>query len=85
MLYQPGTALPIRVHGAYVDDDEVHRVVAELSKNKAPTDQINLEKVTQSLASTSAGGNNDQDEMYQKALDVVVSSKKRRYRMCKGD
>lgn len=76
MLYQPpGTALPIRVHGAYVDDDEVHRVVAELSKNKAPTDQINLEKVTQSLANT-ASGNNDQDEMYQKALDVVVSSKK---------
>ena len=28
MLYLPaGTALPVRVHGAFVDDDEVHRVV----------------------------------------------------------
>jgi S-DNA-T family DNA segregation ATPase FtsK/SpoIIIE len=29
MLYMPpGTGLPVRVHGAYVADDEVHRVVA---------------------------------------------------------
>jgi S-DNA-T family DNA segregation ATPase FtsK/SpoIIIE len=31
MLYlPPGTGLPIRVHGAFVSDDEVHRVVADL-------------------------------------------------------
>jgi DNA segregation ATPase FtsK/SpoIIIE-like protein len=28
MLYMPGgTPIPVRVHGAFVDDDEVHRVV----------------------------------------------------------
>jgi S-DNA-T family DNA segregation ATPase FtsK/SpoIIIE len=31
MLYMPpGTGLPVRVHGAFVSDDEVHRVVKHL-------------------------------------------------------
>src|SRR6185312_2038684 len=33
MLYlPPGTGLPVRVHGAYVADEEVHRVVAHLKR-----------------------------------------------------
>ena len=37
MLYlPPGTGLPVRVHGAFVDDDEVHRVVDEWKKRGAP-------------------------------------------------
>ncbi len=77
MLYlPPGTALPTRVHGAYVDDDEVHRVVAELSKNKPPTDLIQLDKLAQSQGSNAASPQDEQDEMYQKAVEVVMESKK---------
>jgi len=37
MLYlAPGTGLPVRVHGAFVSDDEVHRVVEHLKKTGAP-------------------------------------------------
>lgn len=37
MLYlPPGTAVPVRVHGAFVDDHEVHAVVAELKKLGPP-------------------------------------------------
>ncbi len=37
MLYlAPGTGLPMRVHGAYVGDDEVHRVVDHLKKVGKP-------------------------------------------------
>src|SRR3546814_6542394 len=33
MLYMPpGTGLPARVHGAFVHDDEVHRVVESLNE-----------------------------------------------------
>ena len=40
MLYlPPGTALPERVHGAFVSDDEVHRVVEHL-KAMGPADYI---------------------------------------------
>src|SRR5690606_26286231 len=37
MLYLPaGTAVPIRVHGAFVSDNEVHRVVADWRKRGSP-------------------------------------------------
>ena len=29
LFLPPGTAIPVRVHGAFVDDHEVHRVVAD--------------------------------------------------------
>ncbi len=38
MLYlPPGTSIPMRVHGAFVSDQEVHRVVAGLKSGSAPT------------------------------------------------
>jgi S-DNA-T family DNA segregation ATPase FtsK/SpoIIIE len=38
MLYlPPGTSIPTRVHGAFVSDQEVHRVVAGLKAGSAPT------------------------------------------------
>src|SRR3546814_18862220 len=37
MLYMPpGTGLPVRVHGAFVSDDEVHRVVDYLKEQCEP-------------------------------------------------
>ena len=37
MLYMPpGSGVPIRVHGAFVSDDEVHRVAADLRKRSEP-------------------------------------------------
>ena len=40
MLYlPPGTSIPIRVHGAFVDDDEVHRVVSHI-KAQQPVEYI---------------------------------------------
>ncbi|MFT4818571.1 MAG: S-DNA-T family DNA segregation ATPase FtsK/SpoIIIE [Marinobacter psychrophilus] len=37
MLYlPPGSGLPVRVHGAFVDDDEVHRVVSAWKARGAP-------------------------------------------------
>jgi S-DNA-T family DNA segregation ATPase FtsK/SpoIIIE len=38
MLYlPPGTGLPVRVHGAFVSDEEVHRVVAEWKRRGEPS------------------------------------------------
>ena len=37
MLYlPPGTGVPVRVHGAFVSDEEVHRVVADLKQKGEP-------------------------------------------------
>jgi S-DNA-T family DNA segregation ATPase FtsK/SpoIIIE len=41
MLYMPpGTGIPVRVHGAFVDDDEVHRVVAHWKARGGEPDYI---------------------------------------------
>ena len=37
MLYlPPGTSLPTRVHGAFVSDEEVHKVVSRLKESGPP-------------------------------------------------
>jgi S-DNA-T family DNA segregation ATPase FtsK/SpoIIIE len=81
MLYMPpGCALPERVHGAFVDDDEVHRVVAEWKTRGEPN---YLEEITQvgedgSLPGEGGAGSSDgeQDELYDIAVALVIESGK---------
>ena len=41
MLYlPPGTGLPIRIHGTFISDEEVHRVVNDW-KNRAEPEYLN--------------------------------------------
>ena len=80
MLYlPPGTALPERVHGAFVDDGEVHAVVNFLKENAQPNYleeiiQPPIEEVgNEGLADTSDG---EQDPLYDQAVQVVVESRR---------
>jgi S-DNA-T family DNA segregation ATPase FtsK/SpoIIIE len=53
MLYMPsGTGFPVRVHGAFVSDDEVHRVVAYLKSRASPTTSKACSKAARSMART---------------------------------
>jgi len=81
MLYMPsGTGFPIRVHGAFVSDDEVHRVV-EYLKSQGEPDYIEgvLEGGTVDgedgpLGDGSEGG--EKDPMYDQAVEVVLKHRK---------
>jgi len=84
MLYlPPGTSLPVRVHGAFVDDNEVHAVVRHLKKSGAPRyiDEI-LEGPsgpTPGLTGIDKPGDNDdaeQDALYDQAVQVVMDTRK---------
>ncbi len=81
MLYMPsGTGLPIRVHGAFVSDEEVHRVVAYL-KSQGEPDYIEgvLEGGTVDGDGDLMGdGNGDaeKDPMYDQAVEVVLKNRK---------
>ena len=82
MLYlPPGTSVPIRVHGAFVGDDEVHRVVADWKKRGTPDfiDEI-LNGVSDSSSEGSAfsGGLDDseQDALYDEAVAFVTESRR---------
>ena len=83
MLYMAsGTGLPIRVHGAFVSDEEVHRVVSYLKEQGEP-DYIEgvLEGGTVDgdgdLSGEGGGGDGgEKDPMYDQAVEVVLKDRK---------
>ena len=81
MLYMPpGTGLPIRVHGAFVSDDEVHRVVSWL-KEKGEANYIDgvLEGADESTMDALNGGGNgsgEADALYDQAVAIVLENKR---------
>ncbi len=85
MLYlAPGTGVPMRVHGPYVDDDEVHRVVEYLKSNCEPDyvedllDETLTYDVSKSSTNAISGGieNAEQDPLYDEAVDAVIKSRR---------
>ena len=78
MLYlPPGTAIPTRIHGAFVDDHEVTNVVDSLKKSGKPQ---YIEEVTTGPKNDSGmvGYNDDDegDELYDDAVRIVTETRK---------
>jgi len=85
MLYlPPGTSLPVRVHGAFVDDNEVHSVVNHLKKSGEPRyiDEIlegpsgqtpGLAGIDSNLVDES---DSEQDALYDQAVQIVLETRK---------
>lgn len=75
MLYLPaGLPTPIRVHGAFVSDEEVHAVVEEWKLRGEP-DYIN-DVVTNPEDLMSSDGSEDKDALYDEAVKIVVETRK---------
>src|SRR5574337_997792 len=81
MLYMPsGTGFPVRVHGAFVSDEEVHRVVEYL---KAQGEPNYIEGVLEGGTVDGEDGpdgegaqGGEQDPMYDQAVEVVLKNRK---------
>ncbi len=84
MLYMAsGTGLPVRVHGAFVSDDEVHRVVAYLKEQGGEPNYIEgvLEGGTVDgedgpLGGGEGGVGGEGDPLYDRAVEVVLKNQK---------
>ncbi len=83
MLYlPPGTGLPQRVHGAFVDDQEVNRVVDFLRQTGSPDyiDDVLVEAREDTESSeeseTSAGRGGESDPLYDEAVRIVTESRR---------
>ncbi|MCV2358050.1 DNA translocase FtsK 4TM domain-containing protein [Paucibacter sp. TC2R-5] len=82
MLYMPsGTGLPIRVHGAFVSDDEVHRVVEYLKSKGEPNyiEGILEGGVLEGEAGESGApgaGEGEADAMYDQAVAIVLQHRR---------
>ncbi len=81
MLYMPpGTGLPVRVHGAFVSDDEVHRVVEHLKSQGEPNyiEGILEGGVAEEGGELGANGEpaGEADPMYDQAVAVVLKNRR---------
>ncbi len=89
MLYlPPGTAMPERVHGAFVSDEEVHRVVEHLKQVGGGPDYIEgvLDEVqtmgdgvvvgATGLPETGGGGGDESDPLYDEAVRIVTETRR---------
>lgn len=85
MLYlPPGTAMPERVHGAFVEDAEVHRVVEFLRKQGGPRYLSAVLEEEQSLGNGQMVGptglpedeEGSADELYEKAVQIVLETRR---------
>jgi S-DNA-T family DNA segregation ATPase FtsK/SpoIIIE len=82
MLYlPPGTSIPQRTHGAFVDDHEVHRVVSHLKQSGEPNyvEEI-LQEPTEAIPGLSAEASGveteDQDPLFDEAVKIVTESRR---------
>jgi len=82
MLYlPPGTGIPRRVHGAFVDDHEVHRVVAHLKQIGEPEyiEEI-VQEPSEPIPGLSPGAagvdTEDADPLFDEAVVIVTESRR---------
>ena len=79
MLYlMPGGGMPQRVHGAYVADAEVHRVVESLKKQGEAQyiDGILDEPEPELNAAGEGGVSGESDPLYDQAVQIVLQNKR---------
>jgi DNA segregation ATPase FtsK/SpoIIIE, S-DNA-T family len=83
MLYMPpGTGLPVRVHGAFVSDEEVHRVVDHLKAQGEPNyiegilEGGVLEEGADGAIGTDGSAGGEADALYDQAVAVVLKNRR---------
>ena len=75
LFLPPGTSRLIRVHGAYIDEQEISRIVAHMKAQGPP---LYDESITQSdeEALGLTAGEGDHDELFEEALRICVEMKR---------
>ena len=82
MLYLPsGTGMPQRVHGAFVGDAEVHRVVEQLKTQGEPQYIEGILDAPEEALADALGGSGDvaggeKDPLYDQAVQIVLQNKR---------
>jgi S-DNA-T family DNA segregation ATPase FtsK/SpoIIIE len=84
MLYMPpGTGYPLRIHGAFVSDQEVHKVVDYLKAQGEPNyiDGILTNETEEAggadfVAGSSGNGGSEVDPLYDEAVGIVLKSRR---------
>ena len=77
LFLPPGSGSPKRVHGAFMSDEEVHRVADFVRSQGAPQ---YLESITQGITKPEGGGapgaDAESDELYDQAVEFVIQGRR---------
>jgi S-DNA-T family DNA segregation ATPase FtsK/SpoIIIE len=80
LFLAPGTGAPLRVHGAFVDDNEVHQVAEDWRKRGAPN---YIEAITQMSVDFGEGNmgegseaSEEMDPLYDQVVEFVIQNRK---------
>ena len=78
LFLPPGTSIPVRVHGAFVSDEEVHSVVADWKQRGAPDYRTEVLVAGVGGAPAFAGGDDAEqsDELYDEAVAHVIETRR---------
>jgi len=78
MLFMPpGSGSPKRVHGAYMSDEEVHRVAAFVKSQGKPQYLESITKANSAAdGSAASDGDAEQDALYDEAVEFVVQGRR---------
>lgn len=80
MLYlPPGSGVPNRVHGAFVSDEEVHRIVEDWKQRAAPNyreDVLTGGDEEPFVAIDTGDGSEESDPLYDEAVQFVLDSRR---------
>jgi DNA segregation ATPase FtsK/SpoIIIE, S-DNA-T family len=75
LFLPPGTSRLVRVHGAYLDEGEIHKIVTNIKAQGAPSyDTTITQSEEEALGLTDMDG--DRDEMFEEALRICVEMKR---------
>jgi DNA segregation ATPase FtsK/SpoIIIE, S-DNA-T family len=79
MLFSDRGAAPQRLHGCYIDEEEIHRVVAFLKTQGRPVYNLDILKPREEEAEGEGGmsmpGGKSDDDMYDKAVYIVTTTR----------
>ena len=82
LFIQPGTSMPIRIHGAFVSDEEVRRVSENLQSSSEPVflDEVTSGKIESipgidSKGVTKGSEDSESDPLYDEAVKLVTESR----------
>ena len=82
MLYlPPGTAVPLRVHGAFVSDQEVHKVVHQLKESGTPDYIADVltgpsDPADAAIPGLDGDAGDEADALYDKAVRIVTETRR---------
>ena len=75
LFLPPGTSRLIRVHGAYIDETEIGKIVAHIKAQGAPAyDESITQSEEEALGLDASGG--EHDELFEEALRICVEMKR---------